>query len=106
VGREIVDVREKRPRVHVVRPRHDPERALTGGGKHHVLGEHLDDLVQPRETGEPGPGEHQRVPLALTQPSQARVHVAPRRLDHELRPRGEDLGGPSRARGPDPASRG
>ena len=60
------------------------------------------DLVGEPEPVEPAGGEHDRVEPALPTLAEARVDVAPHRLDRERRLEREQLGAPPDRGGPDP----
>ena len=77
------------------------ERTLARRGQHLEGVEHLGGLREAPETGEPGPGEHDRVELAGGDLADAGVHVAAHVHDLDPEAEGRELGRSSRGAGAD-----
>ena len=84
-----------------VAARHDRERSLPDGRKEHGLVEHVGDLIEAPEPRQARAGQDDRVEAALAQAPDARVHVAARLDDLEVRTGAPELRAAARAGGPD-----
>ena len=89
----------------VPRPHLEGQGALPRLGQHHVGLEAVADLAPEPQPVEPTRSEHDRVEAALPTLPQARVDVAPQRLDRERFVERQQLRLPSHRGCPDPHSR-
>ena len=82
----------------------DRERALAGRGQHLQRVEHLGDLLEPADPGQPGAGEQHRVVLAGADLADPGVDVATDARHVQTEAEGVQLRDPARRAGADPAA--
>ncbi len=100
-GPQVLEIGQPGRQVDVAGAALDRQRTLPGGGEHLQRVEHLGDLVEPSEPGQPGPGQYDGVVLTGPDLADPGVHVAPDVDDIQTEAERVELGDPPRRAGAD-----